>query len=58
MEAVCHLFSEHPERVYLLQLLADTLDGAALERRVAAVSRAILGTPEPPESKTAVSRFL
>ena len=62
MDAVTHLFLDHPERAFLLQLLSDTLDGAALERRISALSDAILaGVPaaEPEAApKTAVARFL
>jgi len=57
MESVAHLFDGHPERDFLVQLLSDTLDGAALEARISFISHAILGTT-PKSPKTAVSLFL
>ena len=57
MESVAHLFDSHPERDFLVQLLSDTLDGAALEARISFISHAILGTT-PKSPKTAVSLFL
>ena len=62
VSCVGHLFSAHPESEYLLGLLHDIGDGAALERRFAVlerfVSAGVLALGEVEKEPTAVATFL